>query len=58
MNEEKAEVGDEILLKDGQSHMIDMEDEGDAARDTDANDDENDDNILQDLHLPCVKMSN
>ena len=58
MNEKEAEVGDEILLQYGQSEMRDMKDEGDAARGTDANDDENDDNILQDLHLPCVKMSN
>ena len=50
MNEEEAEVGDEILLGYGQSEMTDMKDEGDAARDTDAKDDEHDDNILQHLH--------
>ena len=58
MNEKEAEVGDEILLENGKSEMIDMKDEGDTARDTDANDDEHDDNVLQHLHLLCVIISN
>ena len=56
MNKKETEVGDEILLDDRESAVEDVENCGNAARYTDAQDDEENDNVLYDLHFPSVSF--
>ena len=56
MDEKKAEICDEILLDNRKSDMEDVKNEGNAAGDANAKNDEKDDNILQDFHRLAVTV--